>query len=101
MDRSAAYMARYIAKSIVANNRAKRCELQLSYAIGVAHPTSIHVETFGTETKSKAFLIDRIKSTFDLTPQGIIAFLDLRRPIYASTATYGHFGRDIFPREQL
>jgi S-adenosylmethionine synthetase len=101
VDRSAAYMARYIAKSLVAKWRAKRVEIQLSYAIGVAEPTSIYIETFGTETHPKAVLLEWIATTFDLTPTGIIAFLGLRKPLYGATAAYGHFGRAWFPREDI
>ncbi len=93
VDRSAAYAARYVAKNIVAAGLAKRCEIQLSYAIGVAHPTSINVETFGTGKISNSQLVEIIRKNFDLRPAGIIRTLDLRRPIYRQTAAYGHFGR--------
>ena len=93
VDRSAAYAARYVAKNIVAAGLADRCEIQLSYAIGVAHPTSIHVETFGTGKLSDTKLVEIIRENFDLRPAGIIKMLDLRRPIYKQTAAYGHFGR--------
>ncbi|GAA6493287.1 MAG TPA: methionine adenosyltransferase [Candidatus Bariatricus faecipullorum] len=93
VDRSAAYAARYVAKNIVAAGLAKRCEIQLSYAIGVAHPTSIMVDTFGTGKLSDSRLTDIIRENFDLRPAGIIKMLDLRRPIYKQTAAYGHFGR--------
>lgn len=93
VDRSAAYAARYVAKNIVAAGLADRCEIQLSYAIGVAHPTSIHVETFGTGKLSDTKLVEIIRENFDLRPAGIIKMLDLRRPIYRQTAAYGHFGR--------
>ena len=93
VDRSAAYAARYVAKNIVAAGLADKCEIQLSYAIGVAHPTSIHVETFGTGKLSDAKLVEVIRENFDLRPAGIIKMLDLRRPIYKQTAAYGHFGR--------
>ena len=93
VDRSAAYAARYVAKNIVAAGLADRCEIQLSYAIGVAHPTSIHVETFGTGKLSNEKLVEIIRANFDLRPAGIIKMLDLRRPIYKQTAAYGHFGR--------
>lgn len=93
VDRSAAYAARYVAKNIVAAGLAQRCEIQLSYAIGVAQPTSINVETFGTGKISNAELVERIRKNFDLRPAGIIKMLDLRRPIYKQTAAYGHFGR--------
>ena len=94
VDRSAAYAARYVAKNIVAAGLAKRCEIQLSYAIGVAHPTSIMVDTFGTGKLSDSRLTDIIRENFDLRPAGIIKMLDLRRPIYKQTAAYGHFGRN-------
>ena len=93
VDRSAAYAARYVAKNIVAAGLADKCEIQLSYAIGVAHPTSINVETFGTGKLSDQKLVEIIHNHFDLRPAGIIRMLDLRRPIYRQTAAYGHFGR--------
>jgi len=93
VDRSGAYMARRVAKSIVAAGLAKRCEVQIAYAIGVVEPVSIFVETFGTSSKSSEELEQIIRQNFDLTPRGIIESLDLLRPIYAQTATYGHFGR--------
>ncbi len=93
VDRSAAYAARYVAKNIVAAGLAKKCEIQLSYAIGVAQPTSIMVDTFGTGKVSNERLVDMIRGNFDLRPAGIIKMLDLRRPIYRQTAAYGHFGR--------
>ena len=94
VDRSAAYAARYVAKNIVAAGLADKCEIQLSYAIGVAHPTSIMVDTFGTGKLSNEKLVEMIRENFDLRPAGIIKMLDLRRPIYKQTAAYGHFGRD-------
>ena len=94
VDRSAAYAARYVAKNIVAAGLASRCEIQLSYAIGVAQPTSIMVDTFGTGKLSDNQLVDIIRENFDLRPAGIIKMLDLRRPIYKQTAAYGHFGRN-------
>ena len=94
VDRSASYAARYVAKNIVAAGLAKRCEIQLSYAIGVAHPMSISVNTFGTGKLPEAELIRRIRKCFDLRPAGIIKMLDLRRPIYKETSAYGHFGRE-------
>ena len=94
VDRSAAYAARYVAKNIVAAGLADKCEIQLSYAIGVAEPTSIMVDTFGTGKKSSQELGDLIRRHFDLRPAGIIKMLDLRRPIYKQTAAYGHFGRN-------
>ena len=93
VDRSAAYAARYVAKNIVAAGLADKCEMQLSYAIGVAHPTSIMVDTFGTGKLSNEKLVEMIRENFDLRPAGIIKMLDLRRPIYKQTAAYGHFGR--------
>ena len=93
VDRSAAYAARYVAKNIVAAGIAKKCEIQLSYAIGVAHPTSIMVDTFGTGKISVEKLVEIIRENFDLRPAGIIQMLNLRRPIYKQTAAYGHFGR--------
>lgn len=94
VDRSAAYAARYVAKNIVATGLADRCEIQLSYAIGVAQPTSIMVDTFGTGKVSDEKFVDIIRENFDLRPAGIIKMLDLRRPIYRQTAAYGHFGRN-------
>ena len=94
VDRSAAYASRYVAKNIVAAGLADKCEIQLSYAIGVAHPTSIRVDTFGTGKLSNAKLVEIIRDNFDLRPAGIIKMLDLRRPIYKQTAAYGHFGRN-------
>ncbi|HJC63174.1 MAG TPA: methionine adenosyltransferase [Candidatus Blautia merdavium] len=94
VDRSAAYAARYVAKNLVAAGLAKKCEIQLSYAIGVAHPTSVMVDTFGTGKLSDARLVEIIRENFDLRPAGIIQMLDLRRPIYKQTAAYGHFGRN-------
>lgn len=94
VDRSATYAARYAAKNIVAAGLADRCEIQLSYAIGVAHPTSIMVDTFGTGKLSDEKLVEIIRENFDLRPAGIIKMLDLRRPIYKQTAAYGHFGRN-------
>ena len=94
VDRSAAYAARYVAKNIVAAGLADKCEIQLSYAIGVAHPTSVMVDTFGTGKLSDEKLVEIIRENFDLRPAGIIKMLDLRRPIYKQTAAYGHFGRN-------
>ena len=93
VDRSAAYAARYVAKNIVAAGLADKCEIQLSYAIGVAHPTSVSVNTFGTGKLSETRLVEIVRENFDLRPAGIIKMLDLRRPIYKQTAAYGHFGR--------
>ena len=100
VDRSAAYAARYVAKNIVAAGLADRCEIQLSYAIRVAEPTSIMVETFGTGKVSNEVLVRLIRENFDLRPYGLIKMLDLIRPIYRETAAYGHFGRSYFPWEQ-
>jgi S-adenosylmethionine synthetase len=94
VDRSAAYAARYVAKNIVANGLASKCLVQLSYAIGVAQPTSIMVDTFGTGKVSNEEMVAIIKNNFDLRPKGIVQMLDLLRPIYRKTAAYGHFGRD-------
>jgi S-adenosylmethionine synthetase len=93
VDRSAAYAARWVAKNIVAADLARRCEVQLSYAIGVARPTSINVDTFGTHTIPESKIVALVRKHFDLTPKGIIKSLKLRRPIYSKTAAYGHFGR--------
>ena len=103
VDRSAAYAARYVAKNIVAAGLADKCEIQLSYAIGVAQPTSIMIDTFGTGKVSDEKLVDVVRENFDLRPAGIIKMLDLRRPIYKQTAAYGHFGRNDLqlPWEQL
>ena len=94
VDRSAAYAARYVAKNIVAAGLADKCEIQLSYAIGVAKPTSIMVDTFGTGKLSDEKLVEIVRENFDLRPAGIIRMLDLRRPIYKQTSSYGHFGRN-------
>ena len=94
VDRSGAYAARYVAKNIVAAGLAEKCEIQLSYAIGVAQPTSVMVDTFGTGKLSDNRLVEIVRENFDLRPAGIIKMLDLRRPIYRATAAYGHFGRD-------
>jgi S-adenosylmethionine synthetase len=99
VDRSAAYAARYVAKNIVAAGLADRCEIQISYAIGVAEPTSISVETFGTSKLSEDKLIELVREHFELRPHGLIQMLDLERPIYQPTAAYGHFGRSEFPWE--
>ncbi|MGM0430652.1 MAG: methionine adenosyltransferase [Pseudomonadota bacterium] len=100
VDRSAAYAARYVAKNLVAAGLAERCELQISYAIGVAEPTSISIDTFGTSKHSEEQLIALVRRHFDLRPYGLIQMLDLERPIYKQTAAYGHFGRDNLPWEQ-
>jgi S-adenosylmethionine synthetase len=100
VDRSAAYMGRYIAKNIVAAGLAKRCEIQLAYAIGVAEPVSIHIDTFGTGQASPEQIANAVREVFSCTPEAMIAALGLRRPIYRQTASYGHFGRGEFPWEQ-
>lgn len=100
VDRSAAYMARYIAKNVVAAGLAERCEVQLAYAIGVPYPVSIMVETFETGALPDGIISDAVKRIFDCTPSGIVKKLDLKRPIYQQTASYGHFGRDSFPWEK-
>ena len=94
VDRSAAYMARFIAKNIVANGYAKKCEIQFSYAIGVAKPISIYVDTYGTNTIPEEEIVNKIYEKFDLTPRGIINYLELRKPIYRQTTNYGHFGKE-------
>ena len=99
VDRSAAYAGRYVAKNIVAAGLAEKCEIQVSYAIGVAEPTSISIETFGTGKLEEAQLTELVKANFDLRPYGLIKMLDLERPIYLPTAAYGHFGREEFPWE--
>ncbi|ABZ75418.1 Methionine adenosyltransferase [Shewanella halifaxensis HAW-EB4] len=99
VDRSAAYAARYVAKNIVAAGLADRCEIQVSYAIGVAEPTSISIETFGTAKVGEELLIDLVRRHFDLRPYGLTEMLNLARPIYQATAAYGHFGREEFPWE--
>jgi S-adenosylmethionine synthetase len=100
VDRSACYAVRYVAKNIVAAGLADRCEIQVSYAIGIAEPTSISVETYGTGKVSNHKLIEIIKECFDLRPYGLIGMLDLEQPIYQKTAAYGHFGRSDFPWEK-
>ncbi|WP_108651709.1 methionine adenosyltransferase [Dongshaea marina] len=100
VDRSAAYAARYVAKNIVAAGLAKRCEIQVSYAIGVAEPTSVRIQTFGTSVIPEEKLEQMVRAHFDLRPYGLIQMLDLERPIYKATAAYGHFGRDEFPWER-
>ena len=101
VDRSASYMARHIAKNIVANGYAKRCEIQIAYSIGVAKPVSIYVNTYGTNTIPEEEIIEKINNTFDLTPRGIINYLDLQRPIYRQTTNYGHFGKKDLPWEKI
>ena len=101
VDRSASYMARYIAKNVVANGYAKKCEIQFSYAIGVAKPVSIYVDTFGTNTIPEEEIIEKINEKFDLTPTGIVNTLNLRKPIYRKTTNYGHFGKKDLPWEQI
>ena len=94
-------MARFLAKNVVANGYAHKCEIQLSYAIGVAEPISIYVETFGTENIPREEIVEKIKTTFDLTPRGIINYLNLQRPIYRKTTNYGHFGKNDLPWENI
>ena len=101
VDRSAAYMLRFIAKNIVANGLAKKCEIQVSYAIGMKEPLSIYVNTFGTGTKSDEEIVELIKQKFDLTPDGIIDYLNLKEPIYEETTNYGHFGKENLPWERI
>ena len=101
VDRSASYMARHIAKNLVANGYAKRCEVQLAYAIGVAKPVSIYVDSFGTNTIPEEDIVKKIEKTFDLTPTGIINYLELKRPIYRQTTNYGHFGKENLPWEKV
>ena len=101
VDRSAAYMARFIAKNIVANKLARKFEIQISYAIGIAKPVSLYINTFGTNQIPEEEIIQLIEEKFDLTPQGIIECLDLRRPIYKKTTNYGHFGREEFSWERV
>ena len=101
VDRSAAYMLRYIAKNIIANGYAKKCELQIAYAIGMKEPLSICINTFGTATIPENEIIELIRNKFDLTPDGIIRYLDLKQPIYEKTTNYGHFGKKDLPWEQI
>ena len=101
VDRSAAYMARFLAKNIVANGYAKKCEIQFAYSIGVAKPVSIYIDTFGTNTIPEEEIVDKIKSKFDLTPRGIIEYLDLKKPIYRKTPNYGHFGKEDLSWEKV
>lgn len=101
VDRSASYMARFIAKNIVANGYASKCEIQLAYSIGVAKPVSIYVNTYGTNTVSEKEIINKINNKFDLTPRGIINYLDLQKPIYRQTTNYGHFGKENLSWEKI
>ena len=101
VDRSASYMARFLAKNIVANGYAKKCEIQFAYSIGVAKPVSIYIDTFGTNTIPEEEIVDKIKSKFDLTPRGIIEYLDLKKPIYRKTTNYGHFGKEDLSWEKV
>ena len=101
VDRSACYMARFVAKNVVANGYAKKCEIQLSYVIGVAKPLSIYVNTYGTNTISEDEIVSKIEEYFDLTPKGIINRLNLRTPIYKKTTNYGHFGKNDLPWEEI
>jgi len=101
VDRSAAYMLRHIAKNIVANGYAEKCEIQVSYSIGMEEPLSIFVNTFGTSEKTSEELVQIIKDKFDLTPRGIIEYLGLKKPIYTKTTNYGHFGKKDLPWERI
>ena len=101
VDRSAGYMLRHVAKNIVANGFAKKCELQVSYAIGKEEPISIWINTFGTNTISEEKILEIIKEKFDLTPNGIIKYLDLKKPIYSKTTNYGHFGKEDMTWEKI
>ena len=101
VDRSGAYMMRHIAKNIVANGYAKKCQIQVSYAIGMKEPLSICIDTFGTGNKTEEELVAKIKEKFDLSPDGIIQYLDLQKPIYLQTTNYGHFGKENLPWEKI
>ena len=101
VDRSSAYMLRHIAKNLVANGYCKKCEIQIAYAIGMKEPLSIYINTFGTGTKSEEELVNLVRQSFDLTPDGIIKYLDLKRPIYEKTTNYGHFGKNNMPWEKI
>ena len=101
VDRSAAYIARHIAKNVVANGYAKKCEIQLAYSIGIAKPVGVYVDTFGTNTIPEDEIVNKIINKFDLTPRGIINYLDLQRPIYKETTNYGHFGKSNLPWEKI
>jgi S-adenosylmethionine synthetase len=101
VDRSGAYMARYVAKNLVAAGFADRCEVQLAYAIGVAEPVSVNINTFGTGRLPEEKIVEIIREVFPLKPADILKELNLKRPIYKKTAAYGHFGRDTFPWERL
>ena len=101
VDRSAAYMLRYIAKNIIANGYAKKCEIQISYAMGMKQPLSVYIDTFGTATIPENEIIELIRNKFDLTPDGIIRYLDLKQPLYEKTTNYGHFGKKDLPWEQI
>ena len=100
VDRSAAYAARYVAKNIISSKLADYCEIQVSYAIGVAEPTSITIDTFGTNNIPEEEIVSLISNNFDFRPKELISFLDLKKPIYQDTAAYGHFGRNIFSWEK-
>ena len=101
VDRSAAYMMRHIAKNVVANGLAKKCELQVAYGIGIAEPISLYINTFGTNTMPDEEIIEKIQKQFDLTPKGIIEYLELKKPIYTKTTNYGHFGKKELPWEKI
>ena len=94
-------MLRHIAKNLVANGYCKKCEIQIAYAIGMKEPLSIYINTFGTGTKSEEELVNLVRESFDLTPDGIIKYLDLKRPIYEKTTNYGHFGKNNMPWEKI
>ena len=101
VDRSAAYMLRFVAKNIVANGYAKKCELQMSYGIGIDKPLSLYIDCFGTNTIPEDEILSIVKEKFDLTPNGIINYLNLRKPIFSKTTNYGHFGREGFTWENI
>lgn len=101
VDRSSAYMLRHLAKSIVASGLAKKCELQVAYAIGMSKPLSVFINTFGTNTISEEEIIEKVQEKFDLTPNGIIEYLGLKEPIYTKTTNYGHFGDKDLPWEKV
>lgn len=101
VDRSAAYMLRHIAKNVVANGYADKCEIQIAYGIGIAKPISIYVNTFDTHKISEEEIKEKIEAKFDLTPDGIIKYLGLKKPIYAKTTNYGHFGKNELPWEKI
>lgn len=101
VDRSAAYMLRHIAKNVVANKLAKKCEIQIAYAIGMDKPLSLYINTYGTNTILEEEILEKIEEKFDLTPKGIIKYLKLKEPIYTKTTNYGHFGKEELPWEKV